>query len=49
MEDESQCFQLDCCPLGIDVPAIVVSEVLLIEAAVTDNQILTEDDVTILT
>ena len=46
MEDESSCFELDCCPLGLIVPDIVISEPLLAETGIA---LLTEDDVTILT
>jgi hypothetical protein len=40
-EDESSCFELDCCPQGMDVSDILTSEALLTEAFAT---LLTEDD-----
>lgn len=43
-EDESLCFELDCCPEGTDVPDIITSEPILIEANVPDNILLTESD-----
>jgi hypothetical protein len=30
---ESLCFELDCCPLGVTVPIIIVTQPLLVEAA----------------
>ena len=40
-EDESSCFELDCCPPGTDVQDILTSEPLLTEA---DTPLLTEGD-----
>jgi hypothetical protein len=40
-QDDSLCFELDCCPLGYRVSDILTSEALLTE---TDFSLLTEDD-----
>lgn len=43
-EDESICFELDCCPETVNVRDIPTSEPLLIEAVVIDNVVLTESN-----
>jgi hypothetical protein len=44
-EDDSSCFELDCCPQGYDVSDIATTEPLLTESDLT---ILTEGDDTLL-
>ena len=40
-EDDSSCFELDCCPPGYNVRDILTSESILTEL---DVSLLTEDD-----
>jgi hypothetical protein len=40
-EDDSSCFELDCCPPGYNVRDILTSEAILTE---NDFALLTEDD-----
>ena len=40
-EDDSSCFELDCCPPGYNVLDILTSEPILTEL---DVSLLTEDD-----
>jgi hypothetical protein len=40
-EDDSSCFELDCCPLGYRVSDILTSEAILTE---NNFALLTEDD-----